>query len=263
MSMRSNLSRCIIAAVSLLAATRAHASLYSVDWMQLAPTPFNAAPPFSGSYNLPGIGAVQMSYSANSDFAEARLALPAMQNGSVSYAGDTYSWGPQETLARTNWGFSGLLNSSWFVTYTFSGTVPAGQLVLGVQGLGRRNANANENPADTITTATVLQNGTYFGDWTGAMNVGPTLFAPAAGSFTMVNSLTGAGGADPWWNTGLAVVRIDDAISSLTVRIDQTSGDGIGVNLGRIVPEPGTLSLLMLGGAGALLRRRDNTLSRS
>lgn len=244
---------CVIAA---MATTSAKASLYTVDWMQMTPTPFNSAPPFNGSYNLPGIGTVQMTYAANSDFAEARLALPALQNGSLSYAGDTYQWGPQEVLARTNWGFSGLLNSSWFVTYTFPNTIPAGELILGVTGLGRRNANPGENPADTITTLSVQQNGTHFGDWTGAQNYGPTLFTPSAGNFTMVNSLTGFGGADPWWNTGLALVRIDDAVSSLTVRIDQTSGDGMGLNIGRLVPEPGTLALLVTGGLCILTRRR-------
>lgn len=247
----------LMSIVSVISVSSASAALYTVNWMQMTPTPFNTAPPFSGIYNLPGIGNVQMTYTPDSDFAESRLAVPALQNGSVNFAGDTYSWGPQEVLARTNWGFSGLLNSSWTVTYTFPNTIPAGDLILGVTGLGRRNANPYENPADTITTLSVQQNGTHFGDWTGAQNWGPSLFTPAAGSFSMVNSMTGFGGADPWWNTGLALVRIDDAVSSLTVRIDQTSGDGMGVNIG-VIPEPGTLGLLLIGGACTLLRRRRN-----
>ncbi len=238
------------------AASAASASNYTVNWMPLAPTPFGSAPPFSSSYNLPGVGTVQMTYTAHPDFAEARLQVPALASGSVAFGGDNYAWSNQETLARTNWGYSGVLNSSWTVTYTFPGTVAAGQIVLGVQGLGRRDANPGENPADTISTATVLQNGTHLGDWTGSLNVGPTLYTPAAGTFSMMNSLTGPGGADPWWNTGLALVRIDDSISSLTVHIDQTMGDGVGVNIGSIVPEPATLALLGAGGLLALRRRR-------
>lgn len=233
----------------------ASAATYNVDWMSLAPTPFGNAPPFASSYNLPGIGTVQMSYSANADFTEARFQVPQLASGSVPYGSDTYSWTNQETLARTNMGFSGVLNSTWFVTYIFPGTVPAGQLILGVQGLGRRDPLPGENPLDCITTATVLQNGTHLGDYTGAMNVGPTLFNPSAGMFTMMNSLTGPGGQDPWWNTGLALVRIDDAVSSLTVRIDQTSGDGIGVNIG-VIPEPASAALLGAGGLLALRVRR-------
>ena len=136
------------------------------------------------------------------------------------------------------------------MTYTFSNTIPGGTIVLGVQGLGRRNPNPGENPADCITSALVNQNGTYFGDWTGGGNYGATSFSAGAGTFSMVNSVSGPGGQDPWWNTGLAVVRIDDSVTSLTVNFRQTAGDGIGVNIGAIVPEPGTIAMLILGRAG-------------
>lgn len=231
------------------------AANYNVNWMSLAPTPFGSAPPFAGNYNLPGIGTVQMTYSANPDFSEARVSVPALSGGAVAFAGDTYAWTPEETLGRTNLAVSGLPISTWTVTYTFPGTVPAGTLILGVQGLGRRDANPGENPANTISVATVLQNGTHLGDWTGAQNFGPTLFTPSAGSFTMMNSVSGPGGANPWWNTGLALVRIDDAVSTLTVHIDQTSGDGLGVNLGTIIPEPTTAALFGLGALLGLRRR--------
>ena len=238
-----------------LAAPRAFATAYSIDWMQMTPTPFGSAPPFLGNYALPGIGSVQMSYSADADFSEARLQVPQLVAGSVTDGPDTYSWTNHEELARTNWAYSGVTNSPWSVTYTFSGTIPASSLVLGVQGLGRRDPNSGETVADTTTIASVLQTGYYFGDYTGALNFGATLFTPGAGSFTMENSVSGAGGADPWWNTGLAVVRIDDAVSSLTVHFDQTSGDGIGVNLGVITPEPGALGLLAIGSLFVLRRR--------
>lgn len=251
--------RSIVAAAGLALAVTAPAFAvnYNVDWMQLSPTAFGSAPPFSGTYSLPGIGAVQMTYSAHPDFIESRFAVPQLQNGSFPYGSDNYAWTNQECLARTNMGYSGAINSSWFVTYTFSSTIPAGQIVLGTQGLGRRNPNPGETVFDTTTVATVLQNGTLLGDYINGNNWGATLFTPTAGMFTVENSVTGNGGADPWWNTGLAVIRIDDAVSSLTVRIDQTSGDGIGVNIGVITPEPGSLSLLGLGAALIFNRRRN------
>jgi hypothetical protein len=148
-----------------LAHSTASAALLPVNWMQLTPTPFGSPPPYTGTYSLPGVGSVQMTYSGPlSDFAEARFQDPTLVSGSVSYGGNTYSWTNNELLARTNWAYSGVLNSPWQVTYTFSSTIPAGQLVLGVSGLGRRNANANENPVDCISTASVSQSGTFLGD---------------------------------------------------------------------------------------------------
>lgn len=257
--MNNHITRILTCAALALVFTvsTASAALYSVDWMQMTPTPFNSAPPFSSSYSLTGVGSVQMAYTGPlGDFTESRLQLPIMQNGSVASGGDTYSWTSHETLGRTNWGYSGILNSAWQVTYTFSNTIPAGQLILGVQGLGRRDPNQGENAQDCITTAFVAQNGTYFGDWINGGNYGATLFSGGPGSFSMMNSVTGPGGNDPWWNTGLALVRIDDAVNSLTVRFNQTAGDGIGVNLGVIVPEPSSIAMLLLGGIAALRRWR-------
>lgn len=258
--MNTRLNRILISAgLALALVASAAASNYTVTWMQHAPTPFGSAPPFASSYNLPGIGVVNMTYTAHPDFAEGRLQVPQLASGLITSAGDNYSWSNQECLARTNWGFSGVMNSSWTVTYTFPSTVAAGSIVLGVQGLGRRDANPGENPADTISTATVLQNGTLLGEYTGALNVGPTQFTSGAGTFSMQNSLTGPGGNDPWWNTGLALVRIDDAVNSLTVHFDQTSGDGVGVNIGVIdVPEPASAALLALG-ALFITRRRQQS----
>lgn len=243
-------------ALALVTATASAAS-YNVNWMQMAPTPFGNAPPAVGTYNLPGIGSVQMAYSLHPDFVEARLAVGPLAVGSVTSGGDTYAWTSQECLARTNWAYSGVVNSSWFVTYTFSGTVPAGKLVVGVQGLGRRDPNPGETAFDCMTTVSCLQNGTHLGDFTGSMNVGATQFTDNTGSFDMINSLTGAGGYDPWWNTGLAVVMIDDAVSSITLRVSHTGGDGIGVNIGSVeVPAPGAAALAGLGALVAVRRRR-------
>jgi hypothetical protein len=255
MKTNKNLIAATVGLILAVTASSASAVAYTVDWLQLTPTPFGSAPPFSGTYNLPGIGAVQMTYTAHPDFANARVLTPALAAGNLTYASDTYSWTNYEALGRTNWAYSGVLNSSWQVTYTFPSTVSAGQIVVGTVGLGRRNPNANESPIDVITRATVNQNGTYFGDWTGALNVGPASFSSGPGTFNLINSLSGPGGADPWWNTGLSVVRIDDAVNSLTVNFNHTAGDGAGVNIGVITPEPATLGMLALGGL-AVLRRR-------
>ena len=96
---------------------------------------------------------------------------------------------------------------------------------VGASGMGRRRALG-------ATVVTVNQNGTFLGDWSGGGNYGPTQLTGGAGVFQMQNSLTGPGGQDPWWNTPLGVVRIDDAISSLTVNFSQIRGDGIGFNIG-------------------------------
>jgi hypothetical protein len=248
MNIRTNLIFASASLIFVFAVSNASAVVYNVDWMQMIPTPIGSPPPFTGTYNLPGVGAVQMTYTGPlSDFAEARFQNINIVSGSVAYGGDTYNWTNNEMLARTNWAYSGILNTSWQVTYTFANAIPAGQLILGVSGLGRRDPQPNENPLDCISTASVFQSGTHLGDWTNAQNWGATSFSGGFGSFSMTNSVSGPGGADPWWNTGLALVRIDDTISSLTVRFNHTAGDGLGVNLGVIVPEPSTLALLACG----------------
>ncbi|MBK9187465.1 MAG: hypothetical protein IPM33_00775 [Phycisphaerales bacterium] len=253
--MKTRIGIAVTGLVLSCAAGSALGTNYTINWMSLAPTPIGNPPPFVGNYSLPGVGPVTMSYTAHSDFLEARQQYGPFQNGSVVNGPDTYAWANHEGLARTNWGFSGAVNSSWSVTFTFSGTVPAGQLALTVFGLGRRNPLPGETVADAMTLATVNQNGTFLGDFNPTA-VGPTDYIPGAGIFQMRNSLTGPGGQDPWWNTGMGVVRIDDAVSSLTVHFDHTSGDGVGVSLGSIVPTPGTLALLSLAGLGACRRRR-------
>ena len=248
---------CILSLLAIAPSTVSAAS-YSVDWMQMTPTLFGSAPPFPGTYNLPGIGSVQMTYTPLANFTEARFQNVNIATGSVVYGGDNYSWNNNEMLARTNFNSApNPINSLWQVTYTFSNTIPAGEIILGVSGLGRRNPTpgTNETVADCTSTANVLQNGTFLGDWTNGQNWGATSFSGGAGNFSMQNSQTGFGGVDPWWNTGLALVRIDDPVSSLTVVFTHTSGDGLGVNIGS-VPEPSSLTLLGMGAFGLLAGAR-------
>ncbi len=239
------------------AAPNAAAAVYNVDWMSYAPVLFGNQPPSNFGYTLPGVGLVNVTYSSHPSFTTTRFdqSVP-FGNGSVVSGPDTLQWGPSyESFARSHTTPSPL-NIPWSITFTFPNTVAAGEIVLGVSGLGRRDPRPGENPADCITTCSVQQNGTFFGDF-GIGNWGPTNFVGAAGSFTMTNSLTGAGGQDPWWNTPLSVTRIDDVMNSLTVTFTQTAGDGLGINIGRIVPTPGAGAAALLGlGAVAVVRRR-------
>ncbi len=227
------------------------ASLYGIDWLNMAPTPFGSSVPNASVFNLPGVGNVTVTYSIPTTFTDARFQNALLLNGNVVYGSDTYSWTSHELFAATNNATPNplVVGAPWWITYTFPGTMPAGTIFLGVSGLGQTTSYGGG-----ASTATVNQNGTFLGDWTGGGNYGPTQFTPGP-PFQMQNSLTGAGGVDPWWNTPLGVVRIDDPISSLTVNFSQIEGDGVGVNIGAI-PEPGSAVLLVLGGAFAMIRRR-------
>jgi len=67
--------------------------------------------------------------------------------------------------------------------------------------------------------------------------------------------VTGIGGADPHWNTELGVVRIDDALSSLTIHYSTLRGDGVGSNIG-FVPAPASAMVMGLAGIAVSRRRR-------
>lgn len=235
-----------------LAASSAAAVNYAVDWLPMTPTPFGSSVPNNSVYNLPGVGNVTITYSIPTSFTDARFQNGLFLNGNVTSAGDTYAWTGHELFATTNWAnpATPLIGAPWRITYTFPGVQPAGSILLGISGLGQTTTYGGG-----ASTATVNQNGTFLGDWTGGGNYGPSQFT-AGPPFQMQNSLNGPGGQDPWWNSALGVVRIDDPISSLTIEFSQISGDGVGVNIGHVVPEPATLSLLALGGLAVARRRR-------
>ena len=241
---------CAFALVAF-SASQANAALYSINWMNMAPTPYGSSVPNNSVFNLPGVGNVTMTYSIPTTFSDARVANPFLTAGNVVNGPDTYSWTNEELFGTTNLASSSpLVGVPWQITYTFPGTVPAGTLALGIAGLGQTTSFGGG-----ASTATVFQNGTFLGDWTGGGNYGATQYS-AGNPFQMQNSVTGAGGADPWWNTAFGVVRIDDAVNSLTVDFRQISGDGVGVNIGYIIPEPATAMLLGITGVLTLVRRR-------
>ncbi len=239
------------AAIVCAFAGSASASIYSIDWLNMSPTLSGQQVPNNSTFFLAGIGNVNVSYNISTDFSHGRLVEPLLQNQGFTSGPDTYNWGNEELFAATLLtGPDPLVPVSWDITYTFPGTVNAGQLYVGVAGLGSTTSFGGGS-----TVATVNQNGTFLGEYIGANNWGPTQFTGGPGVFSMQNSLTGAGGIDPHWNTGLAVVRIDDAVNSLTVHFSHIRGDGAGVNIGYI-PAPSSAALLTLSGLVALRRRR-------
>jgi hypothetical protein len=228
----------------------ASASLYTIDWLNMAPTPFGSSVPNNSVFFLPNVGNVTVTYSLPATFSDARFTNPLLTNGNVVSGPDTYSWTSHELFGATNLASTNpIVGVPWRITYTFPGTQAPGKIYLGVSGLGQTTSFGGG-----ASTATVYQNGTFLGDWTGGGNYGPTQFTPGP-PFQVQNSLTGAGGADPWWNSALGVVRIDDPISSLTVDFSQISGDGVGVTIGAI-PEPAGAALLGVGALLTLRRRR-------
>lgn len=246
------LLRPLAASAVALAAQSASASTFTIDWLDMSPTVLGTSVPNNSNYFLAGIGNVNVSYNIPAAYFNARTTNASLQNGSVTNGPNTYSWAGHETFAATANATS--LSSSWDITFTFSSTVSAGQLYLGIVGLG---ATTQSPFGAGASVATVLQNGTFIGDYAGspANNWGPTQFNGGPGIFTMQNSLAAPGGIDPHWNSQLGIVRIDDAVSSITVRFNQLTGDGVGVNIG-VVPAPSAAALIGLGGLMAARRRR-------
>lgn len=204
------------------------ANHYKIEWLKMAPVPFNTSVPNNSNFNLPGVGNVNVTYSMPPVMTNTRLASTILSNGNVLNAGKVYAWAPFEMLSTIFVvGPDPLVPLPWTITYTFPTKMPCGSIVLGVVGLGKTTSFGGGK-----STASVNQSGTFLGDWSGGGNYGPTLFSGGTGSFAMENSVSGAGGADPWWNTPLGVVRIDDAVTTLTVNLSQIRGDGIGVNIG-------------------------------
>jgi hypothetical protein len=202
------------------------ASAVNIDWLQMAPTAFNSMVPNSSVFFVPGIGNVTMTYSVPPAFSGPnRFQNPCLVSGSLG----TYSWSNNEELATTLLtGPDPIVPVVWSVTYTFPSLLAPGTVFVGISGLGQTSSFGGG-----ATIATVNQNGTFLGDWSGTCGpYGPTQFTGGVGTFSMQNSLTGVGGYDPWWNTPLGVVEIGDFVNSITIYASQIRGDGIGVNIG-------------------------------
>lgn len=219
----------IAPAVLLVAAVGAAPSFGAnipITWLNMSPTAINSPIPNNSAFNVPGIGNVIVSYSIPGNWTQARGQNPVFTAGNVVSGPNTYAWTNYEDFA-TIFTDGDLGPQCGTVTYIFPSLLPAGTVFVGTIGLG-----ATTSFGGGTSTTTVNQNGTFLGDYVPVAGFGPTQFTGGPGTFTCQNSLTGAGGADPWWNTYLGVVRIDDAVQSIVVHQCQLRGDGIGVNVG-------------------------------
>ena len=221
---------CMAALLAIAGATRT-ASAVTITWLDMSPTPSGSTVPSGSVFFVPGIGNVTLTYSMPAVMTTTRLTGGVLQAGNL--VSGTYTWTNYE--AFTTYFTAGpdpLVPELWSVTYTFPLSLPANVVYVGASGMGQTTSFGGG-----ATVVTVNQNGSFLGDWTGGGGPwGPTLFTPGAGTFAMQNSLNGAGGLDPWWNTPLGVVKITDAVGSITIYGSQIRGDGIGFNIGFDIP---------------------------
>jgi hypothetical protein len=219
----------VLLAIAMIASSASAATV--ISWLDMSPTAYGSPVPNNSVINVPGIGNVTITYSIPANVTHVRQAGGAFIAGSIG----TTSWSNYEDYSTIfTDGPDPLVPVTWSITYTFPSTLAAGKVYFGSIGLGQTSSFGGG-----ASVYTVNQNGTYLGDWTDGGPWGPTQYTGGAGTFSVQNSLTGSGGANPWWNTPLGVVRIDDAVSSLTINCSQIRGDGIAVNIGFVVePTP-------------------------
>ncbi len=207
--------------------TAGFATVYSITWLDMSPTAIGSPVPNGAVIFVPGIGNVTVTYSIPAHWTHGRNQNPLYTVGNVVSGPDTYSWSNYEHFG-TIFTAGDLGPELATITYTFAGSLPAGSVYVGTIGLG---ATTSFGGGASVTT--VNQNGTFLGDYIGDVTAGASQFTGGAGTFAVQNSITNmAGGINPWWNTQLGVVRIDDVVSSITVHQSLIRGDGIGVNIG-------------------------------
>lgn len=225
----------------------ASAASLNITWLPMPPIPSGTTVPNGSVYAVPGLGTVTLTYSLPAPPASlwsaypVRLNQPSLYNLSVANGGNLYGWTNCEALAGTI--KSSTSNTGpypWSVTWTFSQMIPVGALYFGVSGLGR----FNDVYGVGTSTATVSQNGTFLGEVDGGNNWGANVFTSVPGQFQLSNSQTGNFAQDPQWNSKLAVIQILDAVTVLTVKLNQIRDDGVGVNIGldTSLPTPTRLS---------------------
>jgi hypothetical protein len=199
-----------------------------ISWLDMSPTAYGSPVPNNSVINVPGVGNVTITYSIPANVTHVRQAGGVFIAGSIGAT----SWTNYEDFSTifTDGPSDPLVPMIWSITYTFPSTLAAGTVYFGSIGLGQTSSFGSG-----ASVYTVNQNGTYLGDWTDGGPWGPTQYTGGAGTFSVKNSQTGVGGSNPWWNTPLGVVRIDDAVSSLTINCSQIRGDGIAVNIGFVV----------------------------
>lgn len=216
---------CAVLATALCVGPVAAATI-PITWLDMSPTAVGSPVPSGSIIYVAGIGNITVTHSIPAHWSHTRAVLPPYVAGNVVSGPDTYPWINYEMFS-TIFTAGELGPETATITYTFPTQLPAGYVFVGAVGLG-----ATTSFGGGISTTTVNQNGTYLGEFVGDATAGATQFLGGAGTFTLQNSVTGAGGANPWWNTNLGVVRIDDALTSLTVIQSGLRGDGIAFNIG-------------------------------
>ena len=218
---------CLGAIIALVVGTGvASAVTYQIDWLDMSPTAVNSTVPNGSIFNVAGIGNVTINYTVPASWTHVRGQLPIYATGSVVYGPHTFNWNNFEYFS-TIFADGELGPENATITYTFPSVLPSGTVYVGTVGLG-----ATTSFGGGYSSTTVPQTGTFLGEFIGDPTAGASLFTGGPGSFTVQNSVTGAGGINPWWNTNLAVVVIDDPVSSLTINQSMIRGDGIGVTIG-------------------------------
>jgi hypothetical protein len=210
----------------IVACTSAASAATTVTWLDMSSVATYGSPmPNASVINVPGIGNVTVTYSIPANVTHVRQAGGGFLAGSVG----TTSWTNYEAYSTIfTDGPDPLVPVLWSITYTFPGLLPGRTVYFGSIGLGQTSSFGGG-----ASVFSVSQNATFLGDYTDGGPWGPTQYTSG---FSVQNSLIGAGGANPWWNTPLGVVRIDDSISSVTVNCSQIRGDGIAENIGFDVP---------------------------
>jgi hypothetical protein len=252
--------RQVALAAGLALALPAAMATTTIDWLSYAPTPTTGiVPPAQVAYaGASPYGAVSLSYTAVSAGTVTGVNTPStMQNGSI--ASGAYTWGTVENFGRTVTQPNDPLNQHWSVTYTFANPMKSGQsLFLGIGGLGKRDSNPAEPPGVQASIVNVTSPGSFafLGEYDNSGQFAPTLSTISGNnsltaSLRAENSLSAPGGQNPNWNTKWAVYEYTamfGPVSSITFDVDQTRGDGLGLNIGvAAVPEPQTYALMGMG----------------
>lgn len=188
-----------------------------------------ANPGFGFTTTLPGYGSVSVSQSPNA-IPFTFFHQPQAENGSIP----GYSWGTDTD--RLNMLNAGSSNALYTVTFNFlSGAPDPTKLLLLVAGLA------------STSTATVSQPGTLAGE----LYISQINSSTTALTGQVLSSLADG---DPK-NTGWALYQPSGSFTTLSVAFVHEPGDGIGLSLAYVVPEPTTIVFVGLGLAALVITR--------